>query len=407
MTDTRIPIPKYFLPFFGMVAAIVPFAIDAYLPAIPTMAGYFDVDTVFMNNTISVFLLGYGVGQFLGGPMSDQVGRKTIGLGGMTLFMLCTLGIILSQSVNQIIALRFFQAIGGGFTSVIIMSSMRDVYPAHEAGRKYSVVMMIMLIMPLLAPIIGSQLLPFGWRTIFIALFAFVLIAAVMFKFGIPETRVTDTKRVDFGSIARQFKQVVKKKNDEGMFAMFYVLAMSFNVGLLLSFVTNASDIYQGYFGVSTTMFPYFFGANTTLMMVCIWYSMRRMKVKHPHRLFVRGNLIQFTFCTLTYLYVLFFEPQLEVMTVLIILSIGSMGLVNPNGFAVYISYYDRLSGSATSLSSLMLLAMGAITGTMVGLFKDGSLVPFATAVFACALFSNIISLSMPRPIGPFKKDEQ
>lgn len=405
MSETRIPIPKYFLPFFGMLAAIVPFAIDAYLPAIPTMAGYFDVDTVFMNNTISVFLLGYGIGQLLGGPLSDQVGRKTIGMIGLILFLVCTGGIIIAQDVWQIIGLRFFQAWGGGFTSVIIMSAMRDVYPAHEAGRKYSVVMMIMLAMPLLAPIIGSHLLPFGWRMIFIALFVFVLTAALWFKFGIPETRVTKNKNVDFKHIFSQFAEVIRRKNDEGMRAIAYVLCMSFNVGLLLAFVTNASDIYQGYFGVSTTMFPYFFGANTTLMMLCIGYSMRKMKVEHPHRLFVRGNLIQLFFSALTFLYVLFFEPQLHIMTVLIVLSIGTMGLVNPNGFAVYISYFDRLSGSATSFSSFILLAMGATTGILVGYFKDGSLLPFASAVMCCALVSNVISLSMPKPQGDFKKD--
>ena len=369
MTETRIPIPSYFLLFFGIVAAIVPFAIDGYLPAIPTMADYFDVDTVILNYTISIFLLGYGLGQLLGGPMSDQVGRKTIGLSGMMLFLLATLGIIFAQTVPQLLVLRFFQAFGGGFTSVIIMSSMRDVYPAHEAGRKYSVVMMIMLIMPLLAPIIGSHLLVFGWRFIFMAVFAFVAIAAIWFKFGIPETRVTESKKIDFGAIIGQFKEVVRRKNDEGMRAIMYVLSLSFNVGLLLAFVTNASDIYQGYFGVATTHFPYYFGANTTLMMFTIFYSMRRMKTVHPHKLFVRGNLVQLLFTTLTFLYVFFFDPQLPIMTTLIILSIGSMGLANPNGFAVYISYFDKLSGSATSFSSMILLAMGAIVGILVGVF--------------------------------------
>lgn len=228
-----------------------------------------------------------------------------------------------------------------------------------------------------------------------------------MFKFGIPETRVTSSNKVNLKAIIQQFSEVIKRKNDEGMRAIIYVLTMSFNVGILLSFVTNASDIYQGYFGVSPTMFPYFFGANTTLMMFCIWYSMRRMKTKHPHRLFVRGNLIQLTFSTLTFLYIMFIDPTLVITTTLIILTIGSMGLVNPNGFAVYISYFDKLSGSATSLSSLMLLAMGAATGILVGLFKDGTLVPFATAVFVCAVISNLLSLTMPIPKLPFKKDDQ
>ena len=259
MTETRIPIPSYFLLVYALMAAIVPFAIDAYLPAIPTMADHFGVNTVRMNLTITVFLVGYGLGQLLGGPMSDQVGRKRIGLIGIGIFLLATAGIIFSDSVVLITTLRFIQAVGGGFTSVIIMSSIRDVFPAHEAGRKYSVVMMIMLLMPLLAPIIGSQLLPFGWRSIFVAMFVFVLLAGAWFYFGMPETRVTQKKQVDFSAISSQFREVIRRRNDEGMRAVAYVLGMSFNVGILLAFVTNSSDIYQGYFGVTATSFSVLF----------------------------------------------------------------------------------------------------------------------------------------------------
>ena len=129
------------------------------------------------------------------------------------------------------------------------------------------------------------------------------------------------------------------------------------------------------------------------------------MKHIHPHRLFVQGNLIQLGFTLLTFLYVCFFDPQLPVMTALIILSIGTMGLVNPNGFAVYISYFDKLSGSASSLSAMVLLAMGAFVGALIGFFKDGTLMPFALGMLVCTLISNFISLRMPRPTGDFRKD--
>ncbi|NNC84024.1 MAG: multidrug effflux MFS transporter [Flavobacteriales bacterium] len=405
MSRSRIDIPSYFLPFFGMVAAIVPFAIDAYLPAIPTMAEQFGVDTVSMNNTISIFLIGYGLGQFFGGPLSDQVGRKTIGLTGMLIFMASTIGIIFTETVESLMVFRGIQAIGGGFTSVIIMASMRDVYPAHEAGRKYAVVMMIMLVMPMIAPFIGAYLLPFGWRMIFIALLAFVLLAAVWYFFGLKETAHSLSGRVDIRRIADQFIEVVSRRTDEKMPVIAYVFAMSFNVGLLLAFVTNSSDIYQGYFGVDPKAFPFFFGANTILMIGCIFYSMRMMKTVHPHTLFIRGNLIQLTCATLTLCYVLFFQPELYVMFGLIILCVGTMGLANPCASAVYISYYDELSGSATSFSSLILLFMGGLVGALVGFFKNDTLIPFAVSMFVCALVSNAISLNMPKPQGHFKKE--
>jgi len=405
MSDLRLAVPKYFLPFFGMLAAIVPFAIDAYIPAIPTMANAFGVGVGQMNQTISVFLLGYGAGQFFGGPLSDQLGRKTIGVSGLIVLLISTLLILFVNDFSELKFLRFFQAIGGGFTSVICMASIRDAYTAQSAGRKYAVVIMIMLIMPMLAPVIGSMLLGFGWKSIFLALFAFIFAAAMIYFFGIPETRVVEKKKVDFFRIFKQFKEVIQRKNAEGAWVMLYVFSIGFSAAVMLIFVTNSSFIYMEYFQVSPSRFPIFFGANVIFMMACVQYSMRRMKMTHPHKLFMDGNRIQFFFTLILLLYVLFGKPELYTILFLMVGTVGSMGLVSPNASAVYISHYDALSGSATSLNSMFVLLMGGLIGGTVSVFLATSLLPIAIGMFACSIISNLAGHLIPKPVGGFHKE--
>jgi DHA1 family bicyclomycin/chloramphenicol resistance-like MFS transporter len=404
MSDTRLPVPIFFLPFFGMLAAIVPFAIDAYIPAIPNMALVFHVGVAQMNQTISAFLLGYALGQFFGGPISDQLGRKTIGYTGFAILLISTFAILFVQDFSHLKIVRFIQAIGGGFTSVICMASIRDAYTAESAGRKYAVVTMIMLFMPMLAPVIGSLLLGFGWQSIFIALFIFILAAAVTYYFGIPETRIIEHKSVDLKKIFRQFREVIVCKSDEGGWVIFYLFSIGFSAAVMLIFVTNSSFIYMEYFGVSPQAFPLYFGANVIVMMACVRYSMVRMKIVHPHKLFTDGNRIQFAFSAALILYVIFSDPSLFPILFLMVGVVGSMGLVNPNAAAVYISHYDKLSGSATSLNSTFILLMGGLMGGLVSVCIGSSLLPVAIGMFACSLVSNIIGASIPKPQGQFHK---
>jgi DHA1 family bicyclomycin/chloramphenicol resistance-like MFS transporter len=404
MSNTRIPVPSYFLLFFGVLAAIVPFAIDAYIPAIPTMAELFDVDINRINQTIVTFLIGYGIGQFFGGPFSDQVGRKTVALSGMIIFLMATLGIIFTLSIEMLLILRFVQALGGGLSSVIGMASIRDVYPPHEAGRKFAVVMMIMLVMPLIAPFIGTALLGFGWQSIFVALFAFVFIAGVWYYFGIPETRVVEEKRLNLRRVFTQISGVLATKTDEGSRPVYYVFCMSFTAAVLLIFVSNSSYLYMEYFGVSEVQFPFYFGSNVVLMGATIMTSMRLLKTVHPHRLFIVGNAVQLIMTLALLVYVVFFTPQLEIILAFMVLCVGTMGLVSPNASAYYISHFDELSGSATSFNNMCVLLVGGISGGLVGYFIQGSILPIAIGMAACSLLSNVVGWSLPKPQGPFKK---
>ena len=152
----------------GSLVALGPLAIDTYLPALLTMAGHFQVPIHDVEISVSVYVMGVAAGQWLGGPFSDQFGRKPVAYGGLLLFVAGSLMIPFSADVQQLYVLRFLQALGGGATAVIAAASVRDHFSGKEAARVLTTIGLVMLLAPLLAPAIGSLLLSTaGWERTF------------------------------------------------------------------------------------------------------------------------------------------------------------------------------------------------------------------------------------------------
>lgn len=397
-------LPKYFLPFFSLLAAVGPFAMDAYLPAMPLMADIFGVDIVAMNNTIPSYLVGYGIGQLLGGSISDKIGRKTVALTGLVLFMVATIMIIFATTIEQIQAFRVLQALGGGFSTVICMAAMRDVFPAHEAGRKFAIVMMIVMIAPILSPTIGSYLMDISWQSIFIFLLCYAFITALIYYFFIPETRFSEDKTVNLGVIFNQFKRAILKKENGKTIPIRYCLTTTFSSAAVMIFLTNASFAYIEYFNVSPKQFSLFFGANVLMVGSFLMISLQLMKKFHPHKLMLVGCVLQLLTMMTLFLIVWFKMDTLWTVVPCLMLGIGLMGLINPNGSAVFISFYDELSGSATSLNATLTFIIGAILGAMTSVFFDGTLLPMASMMLIGTVLCNLVAWSIPIPTKPFNK---
>ena len=188
--SARVPgLPSYFIVFVASMVAIGPFAIDTYLPAMPNMAASLGVEIVSINSTLSAYLFGFAFGQLFGGPISDQIGRRRIGIIGRIVFVISSLLISAASSIAAVLALRALQAIGGGFATVICMAMERDASEPLEAAKRFPVVMLVMLGAPLVAPAIGVALLSFGWESIFVFLAAYALVVLIAF-IRVPETAI-------------------------------------------------------------------------------------------------------------------------------------------------------------------------------------------------------------------------
>ncbi|MBN1239472.1 MAG: multidrug effflux MFS transporter [Gammaproteobacteria bacterium] len=389
--------PRNFILFVGALIALGPLSLDAYLPAMPQMAEAFGVGIVKLNNTISTYLIGFGFGQFFGGAFSDQVGRKRIGLIGLAVFCAASLAIMLADTIGQVQALRLVQAVGGGFSTVICMAAVRDVYPVEELGRKFATVTMIMLLAPLVAPGIGAFLLGFGWQAIFAAKAAYAAVLLLVYLLAVPETHPGEWRKLSVASTIRQCAEVVTRRVDGRRLPIRYAVAMALSASVFMTFLTNSSFLYIEYFGVAPTAFPVFFGFNVIGMMSANFLSMKRLDSDNAGKYFRRGLLVQAAGAVYLLLIVAAGLDSLWTVVPAIVLVVSTMGVVGPAGSARYMSFFHKLSGSASSTYTTMMFSGGAALGALTGVFFDGSLLPIVAVMVAASLAANAIGASLPR----------
>jgi DHA1 family bicyclomycin/chloramphenicol resistance-like MFS transporter len=154
----------------GLLSAIGPFAIDMYLPALPSIAGDLQASTAATQMTLMAFFMAFGVCQIVYGPLSDMIGRKPPLYFGLTVFALGSIGCALAPTVEWLIAFRVLQGIGASGVMVIPRAIIRDLHTGVEAAKLMALVMLVFSVAPILAPLTGSALIvPFGWRAVFVA----------------------------------------------------------------------------------------------------------------------------------------------------------------------------------------------------------------------------------------------
>ena len=379
---------KRLAPLLALIVALSPFAIDTYLPAIPTMAQFFQVDIQLVELSIPIYLFGFALGQIMGGPISDNYGRRWIGVIGLSVFFLTSFSIMFATSIQQLWALRFIQAYGGGFGLVICAAIVRDLYDGKDAAKIFTLVGFIMMVAPLIAPAVGSILLQyFNWQSIFalLAFYAFIQIF-VVFLF-IPETkrlrRVAGFEHLNMQQVLSNYKNIVGNKS-----ALVFLLCSSFVAATMFAFLTEASFLYIEYFQVKESNFAWLFGLNIISMMTFnrinhylldYWGSLKILKM---------GLIIQLTAATLLLLTGLIQLDNLYVIVGLLMLIIGSFGLISPNNMACYMHHFPNTSGTANAVIGSSQFAFGAIIGLILSGLHNGTPVP----MFSMILISSLLA---------------
>ena len=400
-TQGRASPPWYLIFFFGALAALGPLSIDLYLPAIPAIAADFGTSVVSLQNTLNVFLVGYGIGQFFGGALSDQIGRKRVGYAGLAVYLVSSVAIAFTSSLPEMLTLRFFQAIGGGFSTVICMATVRDVYPVDQLGRRFATVTMVLLIAPLLAPSLGYALLPLGWETMFAlkAVYAALLLAA--YARLVPETRPGRLRNLSLRSVFLQCFDVVRRRVGARHLPIRYATAMAFSAACMMIFVTNSSFIYMEYFSVGPGRFSMLFAASVLGFMSMNLFSMWRLKSHNAGTFFRVGLTIQVLVVATLAALVTAGYPSLPVVVPLIVLAVATLGLIGPSGSSRYMGFFRELAGSASSVYTTMMFLLGGTLGWLSGVLNDGTLVPVAAMMLGASLTANAISLGLPRRLDP------
>lgn len=385
----------------GLVA-IGPFAIDTYLPALPMMAQDLVAPIFWVQASIPAYLIGGALGQFFGGPLSDQLGRKPVGLFGLGLFALSSLAIAFTESVQMLLLLRFAQALGGGCGTVIVAAVVRDSMTGKDAARMMALIGLIMTSAPLIAPAVGSGLLwVSGWRAIFVVLTLYASLMFILLKWRVPETRAraaATASRNMFGTMLKNYGVVFRNRR-----ALGYVFGLGFASATMFTFLSTSAFAYMEYFGASEQQFPLLFGANILTMMIMNRLGVLGLRWLEPEILCRIGVAVMLLTTLALATYVGLGNPRLAEVVALIMATIGMMGLIYPQGITSYLAFFAEQAGAASALVGILQFMLGAVCGALVNLMHDGSLQPMAygmaitAGISFCALFA-LSGLSGRRP---------
>ncbi len=365
----------------GAQTAMGPLAIDTYLPTLPTITREFSTSAAVVQLSLSVYFIGMALGQAVYGPLSDRHGRRPPLFVGIALFVIGSLGCALAPNVGTLVFFRFLQALGGCAPLVIPRAVVRDLFDERDSVRMLSVLMLVMGLAPILAPLVGGQMLKyFGWRSIFWAYVAYGRVLLLVVALGLEESLPLERRtRQPLAAVMHTYVRLLSDWRYMG-----YVLAGGLVFAGLLAYISGSPFIFIELHRISPQRFGFFFGSNAIGIIGAS--QVNRFLV---HRYTARQILQAVLWITLTAsigLLLAAYTPDAGLVAIVIPLwfFIAMHGIVSPNTTALAMGPYGGVAGSASALLGTVQFLLGAAAGSLISAFADGTARPFATVLAAC-----------------------
>lgn len=373
----------YLIILISILSSVAPMGIDTYLPSIPEITKYFDVNIHKVELSLSIFLIGFAIGQIFGGPISDRYGRRVGSIVGLLGYALFSFLIIFSSSIYELWIYRFLEAFFGGITVVNATAAVRDRFSGQEAAKVFSLIGMVRSLAPLLAPVFGAAIIHFfPWEGIFVFLTIYALIVAFFIYKDLPES-FTYTKQ----NIIESYKLVLTHK--KAMKAML-VLAISF--GAFFIIIAKTSYIYIEYFGIKTDYFPLFFGINFIILIAMINVNVKLLKTYEAKNIAKYATLIQFC---VGIIFLLIHKDMNLILTVIIIASYMSMmAFIFGNCMSLAIEHFSKNAGVASGVIGVLQFGLGAIISSIALNFDNNGFFVIAFSITFLSIISFLIMRS-------------
>jgi DHA1 family bicyclomycin/chloramphenicol resistance-like MFS transporter len=397
MTKDNLPITQVeFIALCAMMFATVAFSIDAMLPALPQIAaelspGSHNTETLIVMS----FVLGMGVGTFFTGPLSDRFGRKPVLISGAVIYTLCAFIGYQSQTLEWLLVARLFQGVGAAGPRVVTLAIVRDLFSGRDMARIMSFVMMVFILVPAAAPLLGQFIIDFSsWRGIFIAFMLFSMLSVLWIGIRLPEPLAVEQRRPF--SIAKLMGGLRQMWGIPAVRTS--ILVQSLIMGSLFGLIGTVQLVYDQTYDRAAE-FPYWF-AGIALASGTASLLNAKLVMNWGMRFLVTVAVASKVFCAIIMvvaLTTLNTEMQFYAFSLWQLTVFFSVGLTIGNLNAMAMEPLGHMAGNAASVMGALSTIFGVIIAAPISLAFDGTPQPLVMSIGALALVGFMLMLHMRR----------
>ena len=383
-------ISLFIVVFLGLLTAITPLGTDLYLPALPIMPHELNTNASLIQMTIGIMTFGIAIGQLIGGPLSDSFGRKKPLIIGNILCVIASILCSIAPNIEVLLVARFLQGLTGSIDVVIAKAISRDFASGKELMRLMSLLMLVNGLAPVIAPLIGGQLLLFStWRFIFIILAGFsavLLIGSFIFTESLPpEKRISGGITIAF----KNYGTLLKDKNFLGQ-----SLVQLFAFGGFFAYISGSSFVYQNIFNLSAQEFSYIFGINSCGIILASVLSAKASNVV-TMKTILNTSLWQLTIGSTLFLCAMYFNWSFIVTSIILFFTICTVSVFGSAGFSMAMAKYGHQAGSASAILGFAGMFSAGFVSPLVGIGGSHTGVPMGIVMVVCAALALVCFYTM------------
>ncbi|ESP97209.1 Bicyclomycin resistance protein [Streptomyces sp. ADI96-15] len=382
----------------GGLTATPPLAMDMYLPALPAVTSSYGASAATVQLTLTACLAGMALGQLVVGPMSDKWGRRRPLLTGMVLYVLATALCVVAPDAGLLVTFRLIQGLAGAAGIVIARAVVRDLYDGLAMARFFSTLMLISGAAPIVAPLIGGQLLRFtDWRGVFAVLTLIGLGLLVLVHRVLPETLAPEDRHSGgFRATLTTMRSLLADRPFAG-----YLLAAGFASAALFAYISASPFVVQEIYGASPQTFSLLFGLNSVGLVGAGQLNGKVLVGRVSLDKVLATGLALMTAAALALLLMtlgVFGEVGLVPVAAGLFVLVSALGLVTPNTTTLALMRTRNAAGSASALLGTSSFLVGAVASPLVGVAGEHTAVPMAVLQLTCALLAAACWALFARP---------
>lgn len=381
-----------FIALMAFLMALNALAIDIMLPGLQEIGAALNVENEnHRQYVVSAYLIGFGFAQLFYGPIADRFGRRIPMIVGLAIYVVSSLAVVFVPSFESLLILRFIQGIGSAATRVITVSIVRDVFGGRQMAEVMSLIMMVFMVIPVVAPGTGQVIMLFGdWHWIFVFMAVIAVIVGVWMYVRLPETLApADVRPFTVKVIFDGFRIVLTDR-----VALCYTIASTFIFGALFGFINSAQQIYVGIYELGV-WFPVAFAA-VALFMALSSFVNAKLVGRFGMRKLSHGSLLGFIAINLIWLVVQVLGPQPMPFFLFITffsLAMFQFGWIGSNFNSLAMEPLGHVAGTASSVLGFMGTIGGSIIGAAIGQAFDGTALPMVAGFFVVSVIGLIFVL--------------